>query len=76
MAASHYNDGFDDELLSRPLAQKIIRAQDDLIEFWCFGKTHRPEERAKYDAARATLDHLVKTCPTVYRAVMRRLKNP
>jgi len=76
MSTSRYNDGFDDALLSRPLAQKIIRAQSDLIEFFCFGKTHRPEEQSKRDQARATLDHLAKTCPTVYRAVMRRLKNP
>lgn len=67
------SDGFDAGLLQRPLAQKIIRALSDIDEFYCFGKTHRPEEQAKRDAARATLQHLQKTCPTVFKAVMRRL---
>lgn len=70
---TQHNDGFDSELLQRPLAQKIIRALSDIDEFYCFGKTHRPEERAKRDAARETLQHLRTTCPTVYKAVMRRL---
>jgi len=64
-----------DDFMQRPLAQKIIWAHSNLIEFWCFGKTHRPEEQAKRDHARATLDHLAKTCPVTYAAVMRRL-NP
>lgn len=66
-------DGFDAELLQRPLAQKIIRALDAIDEFYCFGKTHRPEEQAKRNAARETLTHLRETCPTVFKAVMRRL---
>lgn len=61
------------DLLQRPLAQKIIHALDTLDAFYCFGKTHRPEEQAKRDAARATLQHLRETCPTVFKAVMRRL---
>ncbi len=67
------NDGFDSGLLQRPLAQKIIRALDDLDTFYFFGQTHRPEEQAKRDAARATLQHLRETCPTVYKTVMQRL---
>jgi len=68
-----YNDGFDAELLQRPLAQKIIRALSDLESSLCFAKNHRPEEREKQARARETLAHLRTTCPTVYRAVMRRL---
>jgi hypothetical protein len=64
-----------DDFMQRPLAQKIIRALDAIDEFWCFGKTHRPEEQAKRDAARETLKHLRETCPVTYAAVMQRL-NP
>lgn len=68
-----YDDGFDAGLLQRPLAQKILRALSDIDEFYCFGKTHRPEEQAKHAAATATLKHLRETCPTVFKAVMRRI---
>lgn len=62
-----------DDFMLRPLAQKIVRALDALDMFWCFGKTHRPEEIAKRDEALATLAHMRATCPVVYNAVMKRL---
>jgi hypothetical protein len=68
-----YDDGFDAGLLQRPLAQKIIRALDELEGSLFFAKDHRPEEREKQARARETLRHLRETCPTVYKAVMRRL---
>jgi len=62
----------DDDFMQRPLAQKIIRAQSDLIELLCFAKTYCPIEQAKQREARATLDLLKRTCPITYNAVMRR----
>jgi hypothetical protein len=66
-------DGFDAELLQRPLAQKIIRALSDLESSLIYAKSYCPVEQAKQHEARETLRHLRETCPTVYRAVMRRL---
>lgn len=68
-----YDDGFDDDFLQRPLAQKIIRAHSDLIASLCYAKSYCPIEKERQRKASETLDLLRRTCPVVYKAVMRRL---
>ena len=53
--------------------QEMLNCLDIRLEVFAFGKTHRPEERAKLDNALARLRHLQATYPASWRMLQRRL---
>jgi hypothetical protein len=54
--------------------QEMLRCLDARLEVLAFGKTHRPEERAKLDAAQARLDDLRTTYPATWQLLRRRAR--
>lgn len=56
--------------------QEMLRCLDTRCEVFAFGKTHRPEEREKLDAAAARLRELQGAYPVSWRALQRRLGQP
>jgi hypothetical protein len=53
--------------------QEMLRCLDARMEVFAFGKTHRPEEREKLDAASTRLRELKVTYPASWRALERKL---
>jgi hypothetical protein len=52
---------------------EMLRCLDVRLEVFAFAKTHRPEERAKLDAATTRLHELQGTYPASWSALQRRL---
>lgn len=52
-----------DLLEAEPLCQKMQDCRDRVHSVFAFGKTHRPEERAKVIAARTRLAELERLSP-------------
>ncbi len=52
---------------------EMLRCLDARLEVYAFGKTHRPEERAKLDAAAARLAELRATYPASWRLLKRKV---
>jgi hypothetical protein len=55
------------------LMQEMLRCLDAQLEVRTFGKTHRPEEIAKLNAAKARLRDLQTTYPASWPMLKRRL---
>jgi hypothetical protein len=53
--------------------QEMMRCLDIRMVVFAFAKMHRPEERAKHDAATARLHELQAAYPASWRALKRRL---
>ena len=53
--------------------EQMLRCLDAWLEVRAFGKTHRPEERAKLDAAGARLTELRAAYPASWRMLQRRM---
>jgi hypothetical protein len=54
--------------------QEMLRCLDTRLEVLAFAKTHRPEERAKLDAAMARLPELQADYPASWIVLRRRLE--
>lgn len=53
--------------------QEMLRCLDARLEVLAFGKTHRPEEIAKLNAAQARLHELQAAYPASWRGLRRHL---
>jgi hypothetical protein len=56
-----------------PVMEEMLRCLDARLEVLAFGKWHRPEERAKLDAALTNLRALQAAYPASWQMLQRRL---
>ena len=59
-----------------PVMTEMLRCLDARLEVRTFGKSHRPEEVAKLDAALTRLRALQSTYPASWQLLRRRLGAP
>src|SRR4029077_19662883 len=66
-----------DEVSMTIIMREMLRCLDIRLEVFAFGKTHRPEEIAKLEAANIRLRELQAACPASWQRLRHRfLGNP